>query len=68
MQQIFEQFEQISGLGLHYGKSVIPLSLEPLPTFRARLRLVVPQWADMQVSTTGTYLGFALGPGKKDTT
>jgi len=69
MQQIFEQFEQISGLGLHYGKSVIiPLSLEPLPTFQARLRLVVPQWADMQVSTKGTYLGFAVGPGKKDTT
>jgi hypothetical protein len=69
MQQLFEQFERISGLGLHFGKSVIiPLSPEPLQSFHARLRLVVPKWADMQVATKGTYLGFAVGPGKKDTT
>ena len=69
LRNLFDDFERVSGLGLNIGKCVIiPLSPQPLPNFRERLCSAVPEWGNMQVATFGTYLGFAVGPGKGDAT
>ena len=39
---------------------------EPLRTMRTNLGIVVPAWNHMIVAWEGQYLGFAVGPGKKD--
>ena len=67
LQRIFEEFGRISGLHLNGSKSVvIPLSVGTLDAFRTRLTDVVPDWNNMMVAYGGTYLGFSVGPQKKD--
>ena len=67
LQQIFSEFGRISGLHLNTSKSVIiPLSVEHLDKFRARLAVDVPDWSNMVVARSGTYLGFSVGPEKQD--
>ena len=67
LQRIFEEFGRISGLHLNGSKSVvIPLSVGTLDAFRTRLTDVVPDWNNMMVAYSGTYLGFSVGPQKKD--
>ena len=67
LMQIFEEFASFSGLCLNFQKSVvIPLSTKPLNDFRGQLVAKRPMWREMQVSSSGTYLGFAVGPGKMD--
>jgi hypothetical protein len=67
IQQIFEDFSKVSGLELNIKKTIIiSLSTGPLEAFRSKLATSIPQWSDMQVARTGTYLGFSIGPDKKD--
>jgi hypothetical protein len=67
IQNAFNEFERISGLALNHAKCVIiPLNVLPLVEFQSLLRRSIPQWADMVIAESGTYLGFSVGPGKLD--
>ena len=67
IQQIFEDFSKLSGLELNTKKTIIiSLSTRPLETFKNQLATSIPTWSDMQVARSGTYLGFCIGPSKKD--
>ena len=64
---MFSEFAKISGLELNLDKCVvIPLNRQPLDEARRQLAISVPEWHNMQVADCGTYLGFVIGPGKKD--
>ena len=67
LQDIFQQFSEISGLRLNLQKCIIlPLDEGELDTFRDRLHNQVPAWTSMQTARKGKYLGFYVGPGKGD--
>ena len=67
IQQIFEDFSKLSGLELNTKKTIIiSLSTRPLETFKNQLATSIPTSSDMQVARSGTYLGFCIGPSKKD--
>ena len=64
---IFKDFQQISGLRLNKGKSiVVPLSTTDLQEFANRKLDEVPAWGDMPVQSSCKYLGYMMGPGKGD--
>ena len=57
----------MSGLHLNLAKTtVIPLDTVDLEAWRAQLLATAPAWQGVQICSWGTYLGFAVGPGKKD--
>jgi len=65
--EAFHDFEQVSGLKLNLRKSIIvALSNDDNTDITRRKNLAIPRWADMPVQTFCKYLGFYLGPGKKD--
>ena len=65
LEWLFREFSQISGLHLNLKKCVImPLDEGDLDTFRGRLHLQLPAWKDMEISHSGKYLGFYVGPDK----
>ena len=69
LQQLFQEFADISGLHLNLRKCVvIPLDEGNLDSFRQRLTSTVPLWKEMQVARHGKYLGFVVGPEKGDKT
>ena len=64
---IFEEFEQVSGLRLNMKKSVIiPLNSSRLQGFTSLRNRIVPQWKDMPIKDHCKYLGYMVGPGRKD--
>ena len=64
---MFNEFEAISGLALNLPKTVIiPLWPTPTDDVRQHMPTVSPPWADVQVASSGTYLGIVTGPGKGD--
>ena len=64
---IFEEFGRISGLVLNMPKTVIiPLWPVQLETLRLQIAEQLPGWKNVAVSFWGTYLGFAVGPEKRD--
>ena len=68
-QQIFDQYERLSGLALNMHKCVvIPIHICELQDFKTRLRDDIQRWATMTVASSGRYLGFQVGPGKGDAT
>ena len=65
LQQLFQEFADISGLHLNRQKCIIlPLDEGCLDTIRDRLAATIPDWKDMQVQRHGKYLGFVVGPEK----
>ena len=67
LQEVFNEFEKVSGLSLNLAKCVIiPLSPSPLGAFKAKMEDVAPDWSNMSIARRGTYLGFAVGPEKGD--
>ena len=67
LQELFQEFAEVSGLHLNLKKCVIlPLDEGSLDTFRQRLDATIPLWKNMQVVRHGTYLGFTIGPEKGD--
>ena len=67
LQQLFQEFAEVSGLHLNLRKCVvIPLDEGSLDSFRQKLVTNVPMWKDMMVSRHGKYLGFVVGPEKGD--
>ena len=65
LQSIFADFQRISGLKIHAGKTVI------VPLFRFNLLDVcgtiargTPAWCGVQVADCAKYLGYYVGPGK----
>ena len=67
LRRVFDEFAKLSGLHLNIGKCVIiPLTTTPLQEVRERLANDIPEWRNMQVAWSGTYLGFVIGPEKQD--
>ena len=65
--ETFREFGRISGLELNLPKTVIiPLWDEDLEQAKARIVTANTGWAPVAVSYRGTYLGFAVGPEKGD--
>ena len=65
--EIFQKIELVSGLRLNKSKSlVVPLSAHNFKDFEARKLRDLPAWADMPVKLSCKYLGFQMGPAKKD--
>ena len=63
----FRKFGAISGLHLGMSKTIlIPLWTFDERSFKGFLRDTFPAWSTAQVKTCGKYLGFMLGPGKRD--
>ena len=63
----FRKFGDISGLHLGMSKTIlIPLWTFDERSFKGFLRDTFPAWSTAQVKTCGKYLGFMLGPGKRD--
>ena len=68
LKTIFEEFERISNLGLNVNKTVvIPLWLNGIEEVRRNIDTWAPGWGSVQVESSGTYLGFKVGPGKGST-
>jgi hypothetical protein len=62
---VFAALATASGLHLNVSKCLcIPLHLRPQATVAEELAAAVPAWGGMKIATSGTYLGFAVGPGK----
>ena len=67
LQQLFQEFADVSGLHLNLAKCVVmPLDEGELNTFRQRLDTTIPAWKPMQIARHGKYLGFVIGPEKGD--
>ena len=67
LMRIFQDFSQISGLHLNLRKCIImPLDEGGIDDFKAQLQQQLPAWKDMQISRSGKYLGFCVGPDKGD--
>ena len=67
LEQLFEEFERLSGLLLHHGKSVIvPLFKTEIDKLREEIHEQVATWADFSISFTAKYLGIFLGPERKE--
>ena len=65
LERVFQEFEQISNLGLNISKTVcIPLWIDGVGEARARTPQLILRWADVCVDDKGVYLGFTVGPGK----
>ena len=65
LQTQFAELAKISNLALNIPKTVcIPLWRTNLDRTRQTITTVCPQWNEIQVSDTGKYLGFYVGPGK----
>ena len=68
LMQSFRSFEEISGLALNLSKTItIPLWLDPLQDIKEQLAEKHSAWNLVCVARKGTYLGFAIGPEKGDT-
>ena len=67
LELIFEEYERLSGLKLHHGKSVIvPLFKTLIDEFRENVHSCAPSWADFSIQFRAKYLGFYLGPDRAD--
>ena len=67
LMRTFEDWHKVSGLHLNLSKSIIvPLNSATFTSFQTRLRREAPGWGDMAVKDSCKYLGFYVGPGKKD--
>ena len=65
LEEVFREYELISALHLHHGKSVlIPLSLESHEKIYEELVRRAPGWSDLGIADCARYLGFVLGPGR----
>ena len=57
----------ISNLNLNLPKTIcIPLWATSIPIAKATIVAICPGWSQNEVSSTGKYLGFYVGPGKAD--
>ena len=62
---IFDSYARMSGLCLNLRKTVIiPLTTRQVDDWAAEFLRDHPKWAGVQIASWGTYLGFAVGPGK----
>jgi exonuclease III len=62
---IFQDLEAAANLNLNLKKCVlIPLGDRPLEGIPQALASICPRWVEMKPGHYGTYLGFAVGPGK----
>ena len=67
LEPLFSNYGDISGLRLHYGKSmVVPLMLAPFEQVRHRIAAVAPRWGAFSIAGHAKYLGFLLGPTRGD--
>ena len=67
LRELFNDLAQVSNLALNVPKTVcIPLWCDTPEATRHTVSGVCPEWRDMEVSDTGRYLGFYVGPGRKD--
>ena len=63
---IFSEYEFVSCLRLHRGKSIIvPLSLHSHTQVRSSVAAVAKLWGEFTVSGHAKYLGFLLGPTRE---
>ena len=63
LERIFEEYEALSGLRLHHGKTiVVPLRPDAVDDIRRLLMWVAPTLADFSIQYHAKYLGFVLGP------
>ena len=68
LQEIFNEYENKSGLALNLKKPVIiPLNVEGIPSNQEKVSRWCPQWKEVIISEEGTYLGFQIGPKAHDT-
>ena len=62
---IFQDLEAAANLNLNLKKCVlILLGDRPLEGIPQALASICPRWVEMKPGHYGTYLGFAVGPGK----
>ena len=67
LQACFEQFGEVSGMGLNFPKTVgVPLFRDNLAAVAAGLANRCPGWAGVSLSYKAKYLGFWLGPEAKE--
>jgi hypothetical protein len=67
LQLMFQELTAAANLHLNLEKCILmPLSDRPLATLPLALQHLCPQWSNMHCGDHGTYLGFAVGPGKAD--
>ena len=63
LEPLFEEYYLLSGLKLHYGKSVIvPLSNIAPDVLRDRLQASGSSWAGFAIRFSAKYLGYMMGP------
>ena len=68
LEQVFREFAGMSGLELNIKKTVIvPLWEEGDSDIRHSLEGRNSGWGNVNVKHSGTYLGFAVGPGRGET-
>ena len=65
---LYKEFGEISNLRLNMSKTVvIPLWSADIDSLRkGQFARQHPEWAEADLATHGTYLGFVLGPGRED--
>lgn len=64
---IFKDLQEAAQLSLNIGKCIfIPLFIESHAETRARIDAVAPAFREVAIQDHGKYLGYFVGPGKKD--
>jgi len=63
LHSIFDELRQVAGLDLNKKKCIlIPLWPSTVEQVKNELVISYPEWADLQVAYSGTYLGVSIGP------
>ena len=65
LEEIFDEYERISGLALNAHKTVlVPLAPYVPEQVRAKLQQHAPLWSAFDIASKAKYLGFIVGPGR----